>query len=93
MRYWDMKWYMSNPNSPHYDSFNGKIWKDAFCQCQKCGSKYRMNMMPKKWGEWKKSDFTPTKNTFIEVEIFEFGHAETKRERRDKIINQILNNK
>lgn len=90
MKYWDMKWYMDNPTSPHYNEFNGKIWKDSFCQCQKCGVKYQMVMKPKQWGNWIKSDFTPTKNSFIEVEIFEFGYCETRMQKRDRIINSLL---
>ena len=90
MRYWDMKWYMDDKNSRHYSDWNGKIWKDVFCECQKCGTKYKMSMKPKEWGSWNKSNFTPTTNNFIEVEIFEFGHSETKRQKRDRIINSLL---
>ena len=72
-----------------YERFDGKVWPDSFCQCQKCGVKYKKIYLPKRCGEWKKSDFTPTKGNLIEVEIFEFGKM-SKSQKRDKILSELL---
>ncbi len=88
MIFYDMKWVV-DPESRFYDRCNGKIWKDTFCECQKCGVKKRMIMLPKRWGEWKNSYFETPKNGVVEVEIFEMG-TETKRQKRDKTINNLL---
>jgi hypothetical protein len=89
MEFWDMKWYIEDSNSPLYSEYNGKIWKNVFCKCKKCGVKYRTYMTPKKWGKWIESDFTPTKNGYIEVVYSPNG--ETKSDRRDRILNDLLN--
>jgi len=88
MRYWDMKWYVEDESSHFYEKFNGKVWPDSFCQCQKCGVKYRKIYLPKKWGEWKRSDFTTSKTKTIEVEIFEFG-KESKSQKRERLLNKL----
>jgi hypothetical protein len=93
MRYWDMKWVVEDEKSHVYERFNGKVWPDSFCECQKCGVKYKKIYLPKRWGEWKKSDFTSNKTGVIEVEIFEFGTATAgfaKRQKRDELLNNIL---
>ncbi len=90
MRYWDMKWRVEDKTSHIYEKFDGKVWPDSFCQCQKCGVKYKKIYLPKRWGEWKKSDFTPNKTNIIEVEIFEFGKI-SKSQKRDKLISDLLN--
>jgi hypothetical protein len=46
-------------------------------------------MMVGKYGKWENSKFTPTSNGIIEVEIFSSG-SETKRQKRDRLINEIL---
>ena len=89
MRYWDMKWIVEDKNSHIYERFNDKVWPDSFCQCQKCGIKYKRIYLPKKWGEWKKSDFKPNKTNVIEVEIYEFGTM-SKKQKRDRLIENIL---
>ncbi len=90
MRYWDMKIIIDSNyvNDPIYQKFNNVVWADSFCQCQKCGVKFRRNYLPKQ-KMWKKSDFTPNKTNVIEVEVFQYGQ-ETKRQKRDRLINQIL---
>jgi hypothetical protein len=89
MRYWDMRWIVEDKNS-HIYNLNGKIWTDSFCECQKCGVKYKKIYLPKRWGKWKKSDFTPNKTNIIEVEVIQYG-SESKRQKRDKLINDLLN--
>ena len=90
MRYWNMKLVVDTDdvNDPIYQKFNGMIWNDAFCQCQKCGVKLKRNYLPKQ-KDWKKSNFTPNKSNIIEVEVFQYG-TETKRQKRDRLINQVL---
>jgi len=87
MIFYDMRWVM-DPNSSLY-RHNGKIWKDSFCECQRCGIKKKMIMLPGRWGEWKRSHFETPKNGIVEVEIFEIGR-ETRSQKRDRIINNLL---
>jgi hypothetical protein len=91
MKYWDMEWLVDTDNhsDPNYRRFNGKVWKNTFCECQKCGVQKRKSMKVGEWGKWKKNSFTPTSNGIIEVEIFSSG-SETKRQKRDRLINEIL---
>ena len=90
MRFWDMKFYMDNPNSPHYTELNNKVWNRAFCECQKCGKKYRMSLAFGKFGDWERSDFETTNKSYILVDIYEPGY-ESIRQKRDKKINDIIN--
>lgn len=89
MIFYDMKWVVDPESKRFYDKFNGKIWKDTFCECQKCGVKKRMIMLPKRWSEWENSYFETPKNGVVEVEIFEMG-TETKSQKRDRKINNLL---
>jgi hypothetical protein len=89
MRGWDMKWFVEDETSYFYDRFNGKVWKDVFCQCQKCGVKYKKSLLVGKFGKWERSNFTPTNNSYIEVEIIESG-KESKRQKRDRILRDLL---
>jgi len=89
MIFYDMKWVVDSNSKRFYDRFNGKVWKDSFCECQKCGIKKRMIMLPDRWGEWKNSYFETPKNGVVEVEIFEMG-TETKRQKRDRLISKLL---
>jgi hypothetical protein len=92
MKYWDMKWFVDSDHSdPNYRRFNGKVWKNTFCECQKCGVQKRKSMKVGDWGKWKNHSFTPTSNGIIEVEIYPYG-PETKRQKRDRLINEILSN-
>ncbi len=89
MRYWDMKIIIDSNyvNDPIYQKFNNVVWTDSFCECQKCGVKFRRNYLPK--GEmWKKSNFTTNKTNIIEVEVFQYGQ-ETKRQKRDRLLNKL----
>ncbi len=89
MRYWDMKIIIDSNyvNDPIYQKFNNVVWADSFCQCQKCGVKFRRNYLPKQ-KMWEKSDFTPNKTNIIEVEVFQYGQ-ETKRQKRDRLLNKL----
>jgi hypothetical protein len=91
MKYWDMEWLVDTDNhsDPNYRRFNGKVWKNTFCECQKCGVQKRKSMKVGEWGKWKNHSFTPTSNGIIEVEIFSSG-SETKRQKRNRLINEIL---
>jgi len=86
MRYWDMKLVLDNEN-PFYGKLNGLILEDSFCECQKCGVKYKKSYIPKhqKWG---RSNFDTNKTNIIEVEIFQ---SETKKQKRDRLLSELLN--
>jgi len=89
MRYWDMKLVVDSNyvNDPTFQKFNGMIWSDSFCECQKCGIKMKRNYLPKQ-KMWKKSNFTTNKTNIIEVEVFQYGQ-ETKRQKRDRLLNKL----
>ncbi len=89
MRYWDMKIIIDSNyvNDPIYQKFNNVVWTDSFCECQKCGVKFRRNYLPKQ-KMWKKSNFTTNKTNIIEVEVFQYGQ-ETKRQKRDRLLNKL----
>ncbi len=89
MRYWDMKLVVDTDdvNDPTYQKFNGMIWSDSFCECQKCGVKMKRNYLPKQ-KMWKKSNFTTNKTNIIEVEVFQYGR-ETKTQKRDRLLNKL----
>lgn len=57
MRYWDMK--MSAEKGSMLERMDGKVWKDHYCECKKCGARYERSYMPKQWGTWKRSEFDP----------------------------------
>jgi hypothetical protein len=90
MRYWDMKWFVDTEDysDPNYVRFNGKVWRNTFCECQKCGIQKRMSMKVGEWGKWKNHPFDKTDNGVIEVEILQYG-AETKRQKRDRILKEL----
>ena len=89
MRSWDMKWFVEDEKSDFYHRFNGKIWQNIFCECQKCGVKYKKSLLVGKFGKWERSNFTPTSKSYIEVEIIESG-KESKRQKRDRILRDLL---
>ena len=72
-----------------YRRFNGKVWENIFCECQKCGVQKKKSMMVGKFGKWENFNFTPTSSGVIDVEIYEVG-KETKKQKRDRLINEIL---
>lgn len=91
MKFWDMKWFVDTDDhsDPNYRRFNGKIWKNTFCECKKCGVQKRKSMKVGEWGKWKNYYFEPTDDGIIEVEILQYG-AETKKQKRDRLINDFL---
>ena len=89
MKFFDMKWIVDDELNFYHRRFNGKVFKSAFCECQKCGVQKRKSMMAGKWGKWENFKFTPTSSGVIDVEIYEVG-KETKRQKRDRLINEIL---
>ena len=93
MRFWDMRWVVNtdDESDPNYKKFNNKIWKNIFCQCEKCGSQKIMSMKVGEFGKWKAHRFEPTKNGIVEVEILQYG-PETKKQKRDRLINKIFIN-
>jgi hypothetical protein len=46
-------------------------------------------MMAGKWGKWENFGFVPTSSGVIDVEIYDAG-KETKKQKRDRLINEIL---
>lgn len=77
--------------SPHlYDKINGNIWRDRLCHCKKCGIKKIKSMKIDDFGKWLNYDFEiPKIGSVVEVEIVIFG-SETKRQKRDRILRNIL---
>ncbi len=90
MKFFDMKWIVDeDADKDYHRRFNGKVFKSAFCECQKCGVQKRKSMMVGKFGKWENFKFTPTSSGVIDVEIYEVG-KETKKQKRDRLINEIL---
>ena len=89
MKYYDMKWYVDDENNFLYKKFNGRVVKNVLCHCQKCDVKYKKSLSVGDYGKWKRFDFNPTNNSYIEVELHEVG-KETKSQKRDRLINEIL---
>ena len=89
MKFWDMMLFVEDGKSHLYDRFNGVIWKDIFCECQKCGVKYKKYLLVGKFGNWERSNFTPTNKSYIKVEIIESG-KESKQQKRDRILRDLL---
>ena len=69
---------------------HGDTFKNAFRKCVKCDKQAEaLSMIPGQFG-WKKTYRDLPKNqTIIDVEVFGFGE-ETKREKRDRLIRDIL---
>ena len=91
MKYFQMKWVVNTDDhsDPNYKRFNGKVWKDAFCECGKCSIQKRMIMKVGEFGKWENEKIAPSKNGIIEIEIVPFG-GETKSQRRERLIGEIL---
>lgn len=90
MKFWDMKWFVDTDDhsDPNYRRFNGKIWKNTFCECKKCGVQKRKSMKVGEWGKWINCDFKLNKDLEVEVEILPYG-GETKQQKRDRILNEL----
>ena len=86
---WDMRFDASE--SEKLKRLHGDTFKDAFRKCVKCDKQAEaLSMIPGQFG-WKKTYRDLPKNqTIIDVEVFGFGE-ETKREKRDRLIRDILN--
>jgi hypothetical protein len=71
--------------------FHGDTFKNAFRKCVKCDKQAEaLSMIPGQFG-WKKTyRELPEDQTIIDVEIFGFGEVETKRQKRDRLIGDIL---
>lgn len=91
MIYFDMVWIVDtdDKSDPNYKRFNGKVWKDSFCECQKCGAQKRKSRKVGEWGKWLNCEFKPNKDLEVEVEILPY-RGETKKQKRDRLINEIL---
>jgi hypothetical protein len=90
MLYFDMVWFVDtdDKSDPNYKRFNGKVWKDSFCECQKCGVQKRKSRKVGEWGKWINCDFKLNKDLEVEVEILPYG-GETKQQKRDRILNEL----
>ena len=89
MKYWDMKWIVDYEPGFFHRRFDGKVWENIFCECQKCGAQKKKSMMAGKFGKWENYRFTPTSSSVIEVEVAPYD-KETKRQKRDRLISEIL---
>lgn len=89
MIYFDMKWIVEDEDLKRFDE---KVWKDTFCECQKCGVQKRKSMKVGEWGKWINCKFETNENSYVEIEINKYG-SETKRQKRDRLIDDILKNK
>lgn len=86
-RFWKMKMlvYNKKSNLRHLDGREMLKWR----KCNKCGKKQELSMIPGEW-KWKKTYRNlPDNKNVIDVEIRQLGE-ETKSEKRDRLINQIL---
>lgn len=85
---WDMRFDASE--SEKLKRFHGDTFKDAFRKCVKCDKQAEaLSMIPGQFG-WKKTyRDLPENQTIIDVKVFGFGE-ETKREKRDRLIRDIL---
>lgn len=88
--YYDIKLVVEDAEHHLYDKINGDVWRDHLCHCKKCGVKKRKGMKIGDFGKWLNYDFEiPKSGSVVEVEIVPFG-SETKRQKRDRIIKNIL---
>ena len=85
---WDMRFDASE--SEKLKRLHGDTFKNAFRKCVKCDKQAEaLSMIPGQFG-WKKTYRNlPEDQTIIDVEVFGFGE-ETKREKRDRLIRDIL---
>jgi hypothetical protein len=85
---WDMRFDASE--SEKLKRLHGDTFKNAFRKCVKCDKQAEsLSMIPGQFG-WKKTyRGLPKDQTVIDVEIFGFGE-ETKRQKRDRLIRDIL---
>ena len=90
MLYFDMVWFVDtdDKSDPNYKRFNGKVWKNSFCECQKCGVQKRKSMKVGEWGKWINCEFKLNQDLKVEVEILQYG-AETKQQKRDKKLTEL----
>ena len=86
---WDMR--LDASDSEKMKRFHGDTFKNAFRKCVKCDKQAEaLSMIPGQFG-WKKTyRELPEDQTVIDVEIFGFGESETKRQKRDRLIGDIL---
>lgn len=86
-RFWKMRMVVDNQNSSlkHLHGNEMVKWR----KCDKCGKKQELSMIPGEW-HWKTTyNNLPDSTNVIDVEIRQLGE-ETKSEKRDRLINQIL---
>ena len=90
MIYFDMVWFVDTDDKSdvNYKRFNGKVWKNSFCECHKCGVQKRKSMKVGEWGKWLNCEFKPNKYGIVEVEILQYG-GETKQQKRDRILKEL----
>ena len=90
MIYFDMVWFVDTDDKSdvNYKRFNGKVWKNSFCECHKCGVQKRKSMKVGEWGKWLNCEFKPNKYGIVEVEILQYG-GETRQQKRDRILKEL----
>jgi len=85
---WDMR--LDASESDKLKRLHGHVFRNAFRKCVKCEKQAEaLSMMPGEYG-WKKTyKELPDNKTIIDVEVFAFDE-ETKKMKRDRVINSIL---
>ena len=89
MVYFDMTWVVDDEN---IKGFDGKVWKETFCECQKCGVQKRKSMKLGEWGKWVNCTFETNEDGLVEVEVYKYG-SETRKQKIDGLINEFLKSK
>ena len=90
MLYFDMVWFVDDEcySDSNFNKFNGKVWKDTFCECQKCGVQKKKSMKVGEWSKWINCEFKLNQDLQVDVEILPYG-GETKQQKRDRILNEL----
>lgn len=89
--FWHTRFIVNNPKS-HIKHLNGKIQYNQFRQCERCGKKqkWKQKFEGSKWiRTYRKLDIN---NRTIDMVLKILGE-ETKADKRDRLIDQILKNK
>lgn len=72
VRYWDMEFVVEDVNSSFYHKFNGMKFSNTFCECSKCGSRWKRDYRPVhvvEFGKFKRSSFIPNETNIIKIKI------------------------
>lgn len=85
-RYWNVKL------TSDKRSLDGTILRNKYRRCKKCDKQQSFKMIPKN-SRWDPSSIIlPENSDTIDVEANILGSTPSKRDRRDKLLNQLLDN-